>query len=603
MEEKRKRQFFKRVSSFVITASLLLCAVPQMSVRAETNEEQQFRQLYMRLIENGDNSQQDISELNLYYSTCKNIADDVKNNEGYIPYQCYDSYNLFQVTGMSGSGGEAVLKQFYMSQTDSGFFERYAAVKKIIREVQENFDDKMTDLDKLIWIHEYIVANTVYQNTGETADHMGGPTLVEGKGVCEGYAAAMMILLKSENIECKTVAGNSHEWAAVKIDGEWYHVDPTWDDTQASRGTHYFLIRNDQEFTTTLSKLHTIASVGIGGGEPASTISTSTAYTDWYVHNVKGQMYYYDGYWYYVENGSIVKNNSKGTAYETAVSGTDLKIVSLEEGVLKYTNNGEPCQITLPKDDNGNDGENERNENTSNGQNTNEGQQGNENTSDGQNTDIDNHDNEDTSNGQDAGKEDNQQDSKQQDNEQDGSNAAVVKQSVTKITISGISKKIAVGKKIQLKATVLPKNAANPSVKWKSSNTKYATVSKTGKVTLKKAGIGKTVTITATAADGSGVKSTYKIKIMRHAVKGIIVKAPSKTLKAGKSMTLKTTIKTSGKSVNKTLEFSSSNTKYATVNKKGKVTAKKAGKGKTVTITVTSTDGTNKKAKVKIKIK
>lgn len=42
---------------------------------------------------------------------------------------------------------------------------------------------------------------------------------------------------------------------------------------------------------------------------------------------------------------------------------------------------------------------------------------------------------------------------------------------------------------------------------------------------------------------------------------------------------------------------------HATVTSKGKVTAKKAGKGKTVIITAVSTDGTNKKAKVKIKIK
>lgn len=68
-------------------------------------------------------------------------------------------------------------------------------------------------------------------------------------------------------------------------------------------------------------------------------------------------------------------------------------------------------------------------------------------------------------------------------------------------------------------------------------------------------------------------------------------------------MTLKTTIRTTGKKVNKTLRFTSSNTKYATVNKKGKVTAKKAGKGKTVTITAKATDGSGKKAKVKIKIK
>lgn len=174
---------------------------------------------------------------------------------------------------------------------------------------------------------------------------------------------------------------------------------------------------------------------------------------------------------------------------------------------------------------------------------------------------------------------------------------------VTKLTIKAPSKKLAVGKKVQLTVTVSPNNADNKAVTWKTSNKKYATVNAKGKVTLKKAGVGKTVTITAIAKDGSGKKATIKIKIMKHAVKSIKLKAPSKTLKAGKSMTLKTTIKTTGKKVNKTLSFTSSNTKYATVNKKGKVTVKKAGKGKTVTITAKATDGSGKKAKVKIKIK
>lgn len=174
---------------------------------------------------------------------------------------------------------------------------------------------------------------------------------------------------------------------------------------------------------------------------------------------------------------------------------------------------------------------------------------------------------------------------------------------VTKLTIKAPSKKLAAGKKVQLTVTVSPKNADNKAVTWKTSNKKYATVNAKGKVTLKKAGVGKTVIITAIAKDGSGKKATIKIKIMKHAVKSIKLKARSKTLKAGKSMTLKTTIKTTGKKVNKTLRFTSSNTKYATVNKKGKVTAKKAGKGKTVTITAKATDGSGKKAKVKIKIK
>ena len=132
---------------------------------------------------------------------------------------------------------------------------------------------------------------------------------------------------------------------------------------------------------------------------------------------------------------------------------------------------------------------------------------------------------------------------------------------------------------------------------------KYATENAKGVVTAKKAGIGKKVKITAKARDGSNKKATYTITIMKDSVKSIKLNASKKTVKAGKSITVKATIKTTGSQVNKTLKWTSSNTKYATVNSKGKVKTKKAGKGKTVTITAKSTDGSNKKATMKIKIK
>ena len=173
---------------------------------------------------------------------------------------------------------------------------------------------------------------------------------------------------------------------------------------------------------------------------------------------------------------------------------------------------------------------------------------------------------------------------------------------VSKIAVSGTSKQIAAGKSIQLTAQVAPANAANKAVTWTTSNKNYATVSSKGKVTTKKAGAGKTVKITATAKDGSGKKSVYQIKIMKHAVKSITLKA-KKTVTAGKSVTVKATVKTTGKNANKKLTWSTSNKNYATVNSKGKVVTKKAGKGKTVTITAKATDGSGKKKTVKIKMK
>ena len=173
---------------------------------------------------------------------------------------------------------------------------------------------------------------------------------------------------------------------------------------------------------------------------------------------------------------------------------------------------------------------------------------------------------------------------------------------VSKITITTTtSNKIATGKKVTLKATVTPSNAYNKGVTWKSSNTKVATVSSSGVVTTKKKMGGKTVTITATAKDGSGKKASYKIYVKKGIVKKVYISGV-KSVKAGKKVYLKG--KTSASSgANRTLKWSSSNTKYAKVSSKGTVTTYKAGKKKSVKITARAVDGSGKSKTVTIKIK
>lgn len=154
------------------------------------------------------------------------------------------------------------------------------------------------------------------------------------------------------------------------------------------------------------------------------------------------------------------------------------------------------------------------------------------------------------------------------------------------------SKTIYKGKTYQLKAAVSPSNTTTKKVSWTSSNKAVATVSSGGNVTAKKAG---TATITVKTVNGKKTTCKFTVKNPVNA-KSVKLNAKSRTVKKGKTYQLKAVINPNNTTY-KSLTWSSSNSKIASVSSKGKVTAKKKG---TATITVKTANG--KKAVCKIKV-
>ena len=92
------------------------------------------------------------------------------------------------------------------------------------------------------------------------------------------------------------------------------------------------------------------------------------------------------------------------------------------------------------------------------------------------------------------------------------SSAVTVQQLVTSITLNQTSLTLPIGQTSQLTATALPNNADNREITWSSSNAGIASVSNNGLVTAVSAG---TVTISATANDGSGIKGTCNVTVKK----------------------------------------------------------------------------------------
>lgn len=95
-----------------------------------------------------------------------------------------------------------------------------------------------TDFEKALWLHDWIIDHADYDNSYSYCSAEG--VLARGVGTCESYHKAYVKLLNKVGIETGRIEGNGHVWTAVKMDGEWYQIDSTWDDMGASyKGTYY----------------------------------------------------------------------------------------------------------------------------------------------------------------------------------------------------------------------------------------------------------------------------------------------------------------------------------------------------------------------------
>lgn len=111
----------------------------------------------------------------------------------------------------------------------------------------------MSDYDKVKFVNDFIVKNTVYgTDTISASPHSAYAALKEGKAVCQGYALLVQKMLVGLGVESKYVVGEvdtgGHAWNLVKVDGQWYHLDTTWNDPLPDRPNtvsyKYFLVND-----------------------------------------------------------------------------------------------------------------------------------------------------------------------------------------------------------------------------------------------------------------------------------------------------------------------------------------------------------------------
>lgn len=190
---------------------------------------------------------------------------------------------------------------------------------------------------------------------------------------------------------------------------------------------------------------------------------------------------------------------------------------------------------------------------------------------------------------------------------ENGQKAAVKFKAVKKATainVTGNSHELAAGKKLSLKANVQPSGVNNRKVTWTSSDPASATVDARGRVTAQKVSERKSVTITATAQDGSGVVGSYELTVTPVAsgvklyLDGEIVNGKTLYVDVNAVNALRLTAEVEPAGASQSVKWTSSSRGRATVTG-GNVAIKKRGN---VTITAVTEDGSRVSARVILKI-
>lgn len=122
-----------------------------------------------------------------------------------------------------------------------------------IDRITANVNPEWNDLQKMLWINDYVCDNFRYEL--DTMYRTAYDMLYTGEAICEGYMMLTTLLAQEFNIQASFCYSDdlAHIWNIVQLDGQWYHIDTTWNDSYQDR-YEYFLLSDAEHYTSRKSQ-------------------------------------------------------------------------------------------------------------------------------------------------------------------------------------------------------------------------------------------------------------------------------------------------------------------------------------------------------------
>ncbi|MCM1578206.1 MAG: hypothetical protein NC078_05340 [Ruminococcus sp.] len=305
------------------------------------------------LIENFDGSEIDIDSLNLSCDDLWTLYDTVIYNEPemyqahpgsiYVDYETEEHVKSFAINFRYGKKRKGIMQE---------------EVDEFTEALMAGVGEEWSDAEKVLYVHDYIAAECdYYSGKSNLKGRNIYEAFVKGSSVCVGYALGFQYIMDLMGIPCMCVTSETHIWNMVKIDGNWYHVDVTWDDPEKITENlvfHEMLLLSEYALDN-YSEPHEPWDYGM--------TADSNKYDSFFWQNSASRMIYSDNYWYYTTFGGLCRYSFKTGKEERLYKFTEDDIwkgdpgkywnisfgQAVESGGKIYFNTSEKIKVYDPK--------------------------------------------------------------------------------------------------------------------------------------------------------------------------------------------------------------------------------------------------------------
>ncbi len=297
----------------------------------DSETEASFKQLIINSVKNFTAEKISIKDYNLSSTVARQLLQEiVEENPQYFYFDTAGTLMAHNAAYYNETGIEyaTAILPVYIDDAQN----KAAFVEQIANEIVAGIDDSMNDIEKALYVHDYIVLNYKYDERVRDDPYSAVYDIYgffeQETGVCQAYTSAFQYIMQYKlGIPTKTAISQAmcHMWNTIQIDGNWYHVDVTFDDPTPDakdRVSHdHFLVSDDR-----------IAYDSEGEPSHYDWVYTrnqngdckDTTYDSHWWRNVSTEIYKMDGEWYSIDNTGnfVARDVESGEIVEEAPSFT-----------------------------------------------------------------------------------------------------------------------------------------------------------------------------------------------------------------------------------------------------------------------------------------